>query len=80
MGLTYWLYWIHNLVNLKLKKKSIPFKSVVIKYEKMSTKPMNSKEIDTFVFKTEKKYKKYASDLVEKITKNLDKVNWSFTQ
>ena len=32
-GITYWLYIIHKLVNIKLKKKNIPFREVVEFYE-----------------------------------------------
>lgn len=34
-GIVYWLYWIHNLVNLKLKKKLPEFSSIVYYYEEM---------------------------------------------
>jgi hypothetical protein len=33
MGLTYWLYVIHNLVNLKLDKETVRFDKVVKRYE-----------------------------------------------
>jgi hypothetical protein len=34
MGITYWLYTIHNIVNLKLNKKQVNFIDVVNYYEK----------------------------------------------
>jgi hypothetical protein len=34
MGITYWLYTIHNIVNLKLNKKKVDFIDVVNYYEK----------------------------------------------
>jgi len=37
-GLTYWLYVIHNLVNQKICKKCVPFKDIVIEYEKIRAK------------------------------------------
>ena len=37
-GLTYWFYVIHNLVNQKVCKPLIPFKDVVIEYEKIRAK------------------------------------------
>ncbi len=37
-GLTYWLYCIHNLVNQKTCKTLVPFKDVVIEYEKIRAK------------------------------------------
>ena len=69
MGLTYWLYCIHKLVNLKLNKDNMEFIDVVKKYEKNSTNPMNIDEIHMFVKNTENKYKKYADDKIMKISK-----------
>lgn len=37
-GLTYWLYVIHNLVNQKTCKPLVPFRDVVIEYEKIRAK------------------------------------------
>ena len=37
-GLTYWLYTIHNLVNQKTCKSLVPFKDIVIEYEKIRAK------------------------------------------
>ena len=37
-GLTYWLFIIHNLVNIKLKSNLESFKNVVIKYENKRSK------------------------------------------
>ena len=34
-GITYWLYIIHNLVNLKLGNQIVHFKDVILKYENM---------------------------------------------
>lgn len=34
MGITYWLYTIHNIINLKLNKKKVKFIDVVDFYEK----------------------------------------------
>lgn len=34
MGITYWLYTIHNIINLKLNKKKVKFIDVVEFYEK----------------------------------------------
>lgn len=34
-GITYWLYIIHNLVNLKLGNPIVHFKDVILKYENM---------------------------------------------
>jgi len=34
MGITYWLYTIHNIINLKLNKKKVKFIDVVDYYEK----------------------------------------------
>ena len=38
VGLTYWLYVIHNLVNQKVCKPIIPFREIVIEYEKIRAK------------------------------------------
>jgi hypothetical protein len=32
-GVVYWLYIIHNIVNLKLNNKLSPFKCIILKYE-----------------------------------------------
>jgi hypothetical protein len=37
-GLTYWLYIVHNLVNQKTCKSLVPFKDIVIEYEKIRAK------------------------------------------
>jgi hypothetical protein len=34
-GLVFWLYVIHNMVNLKLNKDTVSFKDVIIKYENL---------------------------------------------
>ena len=37
-GLVYWLYVIHNLVNQKTCKPLVPFRDIVIEYEKIRAK------------------------------------------
>ena len=41
MGITYWLYTIHNIVNLKLNKKKVNFIDVVNFYEKRRAGQIN---------------------------------------
>jgi len=41
MGITYWLYIIHNLVNCKLNKKQINFINIVNHYEKKRAGQIN---------------------------------------
>jgi len=56
-ALTYWLYIIHNLVNLKLNKVSdISFKDVVQIYEDKRASPRENFNIDVFVKNTIDKY------------------------
>lgn len=79
MGLTYWLYCIHNLVNLKLKKKCPSFREVVMKYEMLRVDKQAS-DIDLFVINTEKKYKTYATLKMNKIIHTLNSVGWDFSK
>jgi len=41
MGITYWLYTIHNIVNYKLNKKKVDFIDVVHFYEKRRANQIN---------------------------------------
>jgi hypothetical protein len=41
MGISYWLYTIHNIVNMKLNKKQVNFIDVVNYYEKRRANKIN---------------------------------------
>ena len=41
MGITYWLFIIHNIVNYKLNKKKVDFIDIVNYYEKMRANKIN---------------------------------------
>jgi len=41
MGITYWLFTIHNIVNYKLNKKKVDFIDIVNYYEKMRANKIN---------------------------------------
>jgi len=82
-GLSYWLYIIHNLVNLKLGKKTIKFIDVVNKYESYRAKcgkitNENKKEILTCQIKAEqiddKLIYKIVNETLNKYTKITQKL------
>lgn len=78
MGLTYWLYVIHNLVNLKLDKHLVPFSSVVKHYENLRAGKDN-KDCNCgddmasepfyleFAKKAEKKYRRITDDYIKRL-------------
>jgi hypothetical protein len=79
MGLTYWLYIMHNLVNLKLDKTcDLTFKEVVYIYEKMKVKKQNYYIINKFVNESLCKYEKKTQKRVLNLLKYLNSVHWTF--
>lgn len=81
MGISYWLFTIHNIVNLKLNKKKAKFIDVVNFYEKRRANQKNiickaklcycekcKKNFD-FVIKTKLKYRKITNDYIKKLIK-----------
>jgi len=87
-GITYWLYCIHNLVNIKLGKKQIPYKDVVIMYEKKRASYKNSlcykndkldyNLVDIYVKKSLDKYHDMADKIMNKIINKGKKSDWKF--
>lgn len=67
MGLTYWLYIVHNLVNLKLSKKTIPFENVVNYYKNFHAEKIDYSD---FADKTKAKYRKIIYELVKILLKS----------
>lgn len=71
-GVVLWLYLIHDLVNKKLGKKSIPFKEVVSKYEKQRagaskhTKDKHLYVVNCFLNETSKRYQRCVNYLWSK--------------
>jgi len=85
MGLTYWLYAIHTLVSIKLKKKYLPtFNEIVYKYEEMraSSNPdyMKKETIDKFIISAQQKYAKKTFDYMHVIISKLNKIEWDFSK
>lgn len=79
MGLTYWLYTIHNLVNIKLQKQTVSFIDVVVKYENM--KATDSTKIDNihkYVDDTHTKYKLMTINLLKRLYSVLNEYNYNF--
>ena len=79
MGLTYWLYTIHNLVNIKLQKQTVSFIDVVVKYENM--KATDSTKIDNihkYVDDTHTKYKLMTVNLLKRLYSVLKEYNYNF--
>jgi hypothetical protein len=77
MGLTYWLFIIHNLINAKLGNQLETFENVVIKYEKCRAKcgkitNENKKEILTCQIKAQEVDKQILNEF---INKTFDKYN-----
>jgi hypothetical protein len=66
MGLTIWVYLLHNIVNKKLKKPTIPFISVINKYENIRAEKSNY-NFEKFGINAEKKYKR----IIKKLLRNL---------
>ena len=80
MGLTYWLYIIHNLVNLKLDKAcDLDFKDVVYSYEKMRVIKQDNQMINKFIDESLLKYNVKTQRRVMKLLKYLDTVQWTFS-
>jgi hypothetical protein len=76
-GITYWLYTIHNLVNLKLNKNSnISFLDVAKYYESLRVVPRI--DIDKFVSKTIDTYGNSTKTKVSKLLLFLKNNNWKF--
>lgn len=67
MGLTYWLYIIHNLVNLKLKKKTIPFEDVVKFY---ATFHAEKQDYSDFAGQAKAKYRIIINDYIKNMIKS----------
>lgn len=85
MGLTYWLYTMHTLVNLKLGKKDMPtFSEVVCKYEKMRATSeidyMNQHIIDDFIKNAIEKYSHKSYKYCTIIVNKLDAIDWDFNK
>jgi hypothetical protein len=89
MGLTYWLYTIHNIVNMKLGKKTVDFIDVVIFYDNIKANNNNKcncniescKECNynfEFVKNTKLKYdkitKKFIKNLIKSQELNISKI------
>lgn len=66
MGLIYWLYIIHNLVNLKLNKSTIPFVKVVEKYEQFRASKENI-NFNEFAFLAKSKYSSTINKMIKKL-------------
>ena len=79
--MTYWLFTIHNIVNLKLNKKKANFIDVVDYYEKRranqtdivcKTKMCNCEKCNKnfdFVTKTKLKYHKITNNFIKELIK-----------
>lgn len=76
-GLTYWLYIIHNVVNMKLNRKcDLTFRDIVLHYETFRV----SKDTDTdlFVKETLSNYGKITHLRMTKLIEHLNNNNWEF--
>jgi len=79
MGIVYWLYAIHTLVNFKLKKKNMAtFREVVMFYESNRAEKLTEDEINLFIINTERKYLLKTYNYLKNIITKLDAVNWNF--
>ena len=47
IGVTFWLYTLHNIINLKLNKKMVDFRDVILKYENLRARCGNIDTTDT---------------------------------
>lgn len=78
MGISYWLYIIHNLVNLKLGKKTISFENVVSHYKSFHTKEIDYSD---FAKNTKAKYRHKIYNLVMELIDSgicpIPKENWT---
>lgn len=72
-ALVYWLYVIHNMVNLKHKKPMFKFKDCLLKYEKIraNTKAINILEIEKINKETHDKYNLITSTKIKPILKDI---------
>lgn len=73
-ALCYWLYIIHNLVNLKTNKNPFTFKQVLIFYENIrANTQLTSNEIDIIEKETKNTYESLTKTLIEPIIKDIIK-------
>lgn len=79
MGLTYWLYTIHNLVNLKLGKYIVSFINVVQTYEDMKAQNVPKiTDIQLFVEKTEQKYSSKTASHLKTLENVIKRENFNY--
>ena len=69
MGVTYWLYILHNLVNLKLKKPPINFYDNVVEFEKIRADKADYSYHD-FAIKANDKYKNITKNYIKNLLKD----------
>lgn len=69
MGLTYWLYTIHDLVNRKLGKRSPTFLEVVERYEK-NRSGGTSLDMSAFARSAEQRYGARAKRQIQRLLKS----------
>jgi len=68
MGLTFYTYILHNLVNMKLNKSKISFIDAVNKYEKIRANSLfNINKNIEFANNSENKYRKITKHLLHKL-------------
>ena len=77
-GLTFWLYTIHNIVNMKLRKEcTMSFLDVVKKYNEM--KVSKDTNLEEFVSNTINFYGNITKNRAELLIQSLNNNNWTFS-
>jgi len=68
-GITFWLFCIHNIINIKLNKNIVSFDFVVNKYENIRASSSDKIDINQFVTFSYNKYNQIIKKYVRKFIK-----------